>query len=181
LCGPRSQDAEEVVWKVFEKVREKLTSFAKDGKPAAFRRWLKTITHFKVLEYWSSIGLEPLPIGGSERGMDQLSDKRPQPCQEPSDPEPVSDRVLLLRRLLERAHLKFENRTISAFWGVAVGGRPAKDVAHDLGMSVPAVHTAKSKVRKWFKQELKELGLLPDQGKIVATDDAAVPESEVTS
>jgi RNA polymerase sigma-70 factor (ECF subfamily) len=181
LCGARSQDAQEVVWEVFETVRNKLLSFAKDGNPAAFRRWLKTITHFKVLEYWSGIGHEPLPVGGSESWMNQLPDKRPPPPQEPIDLEPVSDRVLLLRRLLERLPPKFEGRTVNAFLGVAADGRPAKDVAEELGLSVPAVHTAKSKVLKWLKQELKAHGLLPDAGKTVAADGAAVTQSEVTS
>jgi DNA-directed RNA polymerase specialized sigma24 family protein len=137
-------------------------SFEKDGKPAAFRRWLKTITHFKVLEYFSGIGPEPLPIGGSGSWMGQLPDKRPPPRQEPSDPEPVPERVLLLRRLLERIRLKFEDRTFDAFWGVAAVGRTAEDMAEELGMSVPAVHTAKSKVLTCLKQELKALGLLPE-------------------
>jgi RNA polymerase sigma-70 factor, ECF subfamily len=183
LCGARSQDAQEVVWEVFETVRKKIKLFAKDGKRAAFRRWLRTITHFKVLEYWSGIGREPLPTGGSGSWMGQLADKRPPPREEPSDPEPVSDRVVILRQLLVRIHHndKFEDGTIQAFWGVAVNGRPAKDVAEELGMTVPAVHTAKAKVLKWLKEKFKALGLLPDEGKMVVADGAAVTQSEVTS
>jgi RNA polymerase sigma-70 factor (ECF subfamily) len=181
LCGARSQDAQEVVWEVFETVRKKIRSFAKDGKPAAFRRWLKTITHFKVLEYWSGIGDEPLPIGGSGSWMGAVSDKRPLPGEEPSDAEAVSEWVLLLRRVLDLIRPEFECRTWMAFWRVAAEERSAKDVAEELGMSVPAVHTAKARVLKRLKQELKAPGFDPVKGNMVAADDAGVTQSEVTS
>jgi len=181
LCGVPGQDAADVVQEVFQTVRKKIKTFTKDGKPAAFRRWLKTITRFKVREYWAIIGEEPLPIGGSGSWTVAVSDKRPLPGEEASDGETVSERVLLLRRVLDLIRPEFECRTWKAFWRVAAAERSAKDVAAELGMSVPAVHTAKSRVLKRLKQELKALGFDPIKGNMVAADAAGVTQSEVTS
>jgi RNA polymerase sigma-70 factor (ECF subfamily) len=52
---------------------------------------------------------------------------------------------------------EFEERTWQAFWLTAVEGRPADDVAADLGVSAAAVRKAKSRVLHRLKEELGEL------------------------
>jgi RNA polymerase sigma-70 factor (ECF subfamily) len=47
--------------------------------------------------------------------------------------------------------------TWQAFWQTAVDGRPARDVARDLNMSVGAVYVAKSRVVARIKQHVTEI------------------------
>jgi RNA polymerase sigma-70 factor (ECF subfamily) len=184
LYGPRSQDAVDVIQEVFAIVCKRIEEFTNDGKPGAFRRWLRTISNNKLHEYWrkeSRIGLivdaavfdqVPAPEDPSDAG--RSSERDP--------PGDSSERVLLGRRLLELIHLEFGDRTIKAFWMFAVEGRRAEHVAEELGFkTVGAVYTAKSKVWKRLKQELKAQGLLLDEGKTVAADGASVTQREVTS
>jgi RNA polymerase sigma-70 factor (ECF subfamily) len=171
LSGPRSQDAEDVLQEVFATVSKRINSFSKDGKPAAFRRWLKAIFGYKIREYW---GLQPsAPVDPS--ALAQV----PAP-ESSSDPEATSDEIILLRSLLELIRLEFECRTWKAFWMVAAEQRPAKDVAGELGLSVPAVHTAKCRVLKRLREEAEALGVYGAQGEVVTVDVAVAAQREVT-
>jgi DNA-directed RNA polymerase specialized sigma24 family protein len=116
--------------------------------------------------------------------------------EEDEDGVPVG--ILVLRGLLELIELKLGDRRFRAFRRVAVDGcsveyvadeltREANELSKEVGsvpkksISVGSVHTAISKVRTCVKQEFKALGLPLDEGKMAATDRAAVTQSEVTS
>jgi RNA polymerase sigma-70 factor (ECF subfamily) len=155
LCGPRSQDAEDVVQDVFATVCNKIATFTKDGNPAAFARWLYTIFAFKWREHLAL-------------GPDQAIDPRglalvPAP-EDSMDSDGVSEGTLLLHRLVELVRIEFEDRTWEAFWRAAAEGRSARDVAEELGMSAAAVYTAKSRVLKRLREEAKALGLYSPEG-----------------
>jgi RNA polymerase sigma-70 factor (ECF subfamily) len=144
LCGVPRQDAEDVVQEVFSTVCNKMETFTKDGKPAAFRRWLYTTTRYKVLEYW---GLRPdFPVE-----PDDLN-RLPAAAEDSGSTHTPSGGIGRLRCLLERTRAEFEWRTWEAFWRVAAEGRPAAAVAEELGMNVPAVYTAKSRVWKRLRE-----------------------------
>jgi len=152
LCGPRSQEATDVVQEVFKTVCKKIETFTKDRKPAAFRRWLKAIFNNKMREYRRNrpiVAVDPAVL-----------DQAPAP-DIPSHADGCSERVLLIRRLLELIRCEFERLTWEAFWMVAADGCSAEDAAEKLGMRVGSVYTAKSRVMKRLKQELKALGLFP--------------------
>ncbi len=61
------------------------------------------------------------------------------------------------RRAVELVRAEFEPRTWEAWWKTAVEGRPAADVAAELGMSLAAVYKAKSRVLLRLRQELAGL------------------------
>jgi RNA polymerase sigma-70 factor (ECF subfamily) len=63
----------------------------------------------------------------------------------------------LYHRLLGLLKAGFEDRTWQAFWRVAVDGRPAADVADELGMSAVAVRKAKSRVLHRLREEAGDL------------------------
>jgi RNA polymerase sigma-70 factor (ECF subfamily) len=172
LGGPRSQEATDVVQEVFMTVCKKIATFTKDAKPAAFRRWLKAIFNNKMREYRRirrNVDVDPAVL-----------DQAPAP-DNPSHADGCSERVLLIRRLLELIRCEFERLTWEAFWMVAADGCSAEDAAEKLGMRVGSVYTAKSRVLKRLKQELKALGLFLDEGNMVAADGAAITQGEVTS
>jgi RNA polymerase sigma-70 factor (ECF subfamily) len=172
LSGVPERDAPDVVQEVFRTTAKKIKDFEKDGQPAAFRRWLYIVTGFKVLEYWR---VSPhLPLDPEHLGW------VPAPEGNSSSTDAVSERRILLRRILDLIRADFEPRTWEAFRQVAVEGRSAKDVAKELGMKVGAVYTVKSRGLKRLKEEARAHGLFP-AGENVAANGAAVAQGEVTS
>lgn len=143
LC-PDPNEATDLVQDVFLTLVEKLPGFAYD--PARrFRGWLWTVTANKFRERRRAApGMEPLADAGSA-------------------PDPVPDFVeddyrrhvaARAARLLER---DFDPRTWRAFWEHVPNGRPAGDVAAELGMTVGAVYAAKAPVLARLRDELRGL------------------------
>ena len=64
---------------------------------------------------------------------------------------------ILSQRAVELVRAEFEQRTWEAWWKTAVEGRPAADVAAEMGMSLAAVYKAKSRVLLRLRQELAGL------------------------
>jgi RNA polymerase sigma-70 factor (ECF subfamily) len=54
-----------------------------------------------------------------------------------------------------RSHV--EPATWQAFWQTAVEGRPAKDVAAELGLNVASVYVAKGRVLARLKEVIREV------------------------
>jgi RNA polymerase sigma-70 factor (ECF subfamily) len=149
--GLRDQDASDVSQEVFKTVVVKIKTFAKDGRPGAFRRWLYSITDFKVRDNWRRTRDEPPARGGSS-AQGQLA----QVPAEDFEPDADSERRLLVRRALELIRHKFEPRTWEVMWRVVVEGRYAQDVAEEFGMKVGAVYKAKSVVLGCLREALLE-------------------------
>jgi RNA polymerase sigma-70 factor (ECF subfamily) len=85
----------------------------------------------------------------------------PDSLDESSSTAPADANTLLLRRVLDLLRPEFTAQTWQAFWAVVVDGRPAADVAAELGLSANAVRIAKSRVLSRLRDELNEL-LDPD-------------------
>ncbi len=64
---------------------------------------------------------------------------------------------ILSQRAVELVRAEFEQHTWEAWWKTAVEGRPAADVAAEMGMSLAAVYKAKSRVLLRLRQELAGL------------------------
>jgi RNA polymerase sigma-70 factor (ECF subfamily) len=60
----------------------------------------------------------------------------------------------LLRSALESLSGEFEDKTYRMFWATAAEGRPAVEVAAEHGVSVHAVHQAKSRVSRRLRAAL---------------------------
>jgi DNA-directed RNA polymerase specialized sigma24 family protein len=140
-----------VVQEVFLTVYKGIRTFTKDGKPAAFRRWLYAITRFKVLDYWGDPEREFDGIGS---WIDDVPDKRPRPCGAsgslPKDSSEISDGPVPkphLPRLLELIR-----RDWCAFWQHEVEERSVEDVAKELGIPPCAVETSVSRVLKHLRE-----------------------------
>ena len=63
----------------------------------------------------------------------------------------------MYERCVRLIRTEFEERTWRAFWAAAVDGRPAAEVAAELGMSPGAVYIAKSRVLKRLREEFDGL------------------------
>jgi RNA polymerase sigma-70 factor (ECF subfamily) len=149
--------AEDVLQEVFTTVWGKVKGFQKDGQPGAFRRWLFTITRYKLLRKWQQEQYKPRLVGGPR--PDEYPD--PTPPYDSSDEDDATAQRLVVRRAWELIRGEFEPRTWDAAWQVIVEGRSPQDVATAAGLTVGAVYTYKSRVLKRLREDLEASGEFP--------------------
>jgi RNA polymerase sigma-70 factor (ECF subfamily) len=148
--GLQPSDASDLVQDVFLVLIEKLPGFV--YRPdQSFRSWLRQVT----LNRWRDRcrRRQPVPVGSDLRTVADAA--APDPNEAFWEAE---YRVLLARRALELMQQEFQPATWKACWETAVSGRPAAEVAQELGVSVDAVYAAKSRVLRRLRQQL--VGLL---------------------
>jgi RNA polymerase sigma-70 factor (ECF subfamily) len=136
-------------------VRE-VAEFDRRG-PGAFRAWLRTILYNRVKYYFRARANRAVAIGGSDawNRLDELTDPD-------SGISKLWDREYdeqVAARTLERVRVDFAPTTWEAFTRQVIEGRPACDVAKELGISRNAVLVAKSRVLTRIRTELA--GLVP--------------------
>ncbi len=94
--------------------------------------------------------------GGS--AYHQFLQELPDPISgDESDSISVSGQGGIIVRALELIKSQFEETTWQAFWKVAVDGLSPSDVSSQLGISLGAVYTAKSRVLSLLRRELQGL------------------------
>lgn len=146
--GLREDDAADLVQDVLTLLVRKLPEFTYD-RNRSFRAWLRTIT----LNCWRSRGRRAeLPREANPPNLDALAG--------PDEAGVLGEAEYghwLVGRALELMQAEFQATTWKACWECIVGGRPAAEVAAELGISVGAVYMAKSRVLSRLRQELAGL------------------------
>lgn len=146
--GMQASDAADLVQEVFTILVQRLPEFEYD-RHKSFRKWLHTVT----LNKWRDLcRRRPLPAGAPTAALDELPGR-----SEPAALEEAEYRGLLVRRALEIMQADFEPATWRACWEFVVEGRPAAEVADELGLSVNAVYLAKGRVLRRLRAELEGL------------------------
>jgi RNA polymerase sigma-70 factor (ECF subfamily) len=146
--GLRDADAADLVQDVLTLLVRKLPEFSYD-RNKSFHAWLCTVT----LNCWRNRARRAeLPREAHPPDLEGLPD---------SDPGDllgeIEYRNWLVGRALELMRAEFQPSTWKACWECVVSGRPAADVAAELGISVGAVYMAKSRVLSRLRQELTDL------------------------
>jgi RNA polymerase sigma-70 factor (ECF subfamily) len=147
--GLQAEDAADLVQDVFMVLVRKLPEFSYD--PArSFRGWLRTI----VLNQWRMRRRRPVgpPLDPCPPALAELPDRAE------DDPfEEAEYRRHLAARALQLMQTDFQPSTWKACWECIVAGRPAADVAAELGLTAHAVRAAKFRVLCRLRQELEGL------------------------
>jgi RNA polymerase sigma-70 factor (ECF subfamily) len=154
--GLGDADAADVCQEVFSAVHAGLGSFRREKK-GAFRCWLRSITRTKIIDLH---GRRPPGVAeGGSTAQERLAQvEAPLPSDPPEAAEDEeTDTGLLYRRALDLIRRDFEEATWQAFWKVVVEGRPPKDVATELGQKRGTVDSAKYRVLKRLREELRDL------------------------
>lgn len=147
--GLQPEEAADLVQDVFALLLRKLPEFVYDPQ-RRFRGWLWTLTLNKWRERRRRDTQAP-----TTGGADALAGVTvPDPAVAFDEAE---YRQLLVRRALELMQADFEPPTWRACWEYVVAGRPAAEVAAELGLTVNAVHLAKSRVLRRLRQDLDGL------------------------
>jgi RNA polymerase sigma-70 factor (ECF subfamily) len=150
--GVSQADAADVVQDVFAAVTADVGRFRRDRPGDSFGAWLRTITRHRVCDHFRRRQGQPDADGGTS-AYEQLLNLAEAP-EEPSQAQPVEKEPLFARRMLDFVRAEFENRTWEAFWQIVVDGRSPAEVAAAMGLSLPAVYKAKSRVLRRLRQEL---------------------------
>ncbi len=147
--GLQEQDASDLIQDVFVLLIQKLPQFEYDPK-RSFRAWLRTVALNRLRDTKRTGRLDPKP-------------KDPRLLEGQSQADPLESfweeeyQQMLLSRALTIMQAEFQSATWRACWETIVGGRPAAEVAQELGLSENAVYIAKCRVLKRLRQELDGL------------------------
>lgn len=148
--GLSDSDSADLMQTVFVTLYEKLPQFRYDPN-RSFRAWLKTV----MLNAWrNQARKQRAGTPGAQGALDPDSIPDTDPRLQLDEAE---YRAHLVRRALTLIQASFEPATARACWEFVVQGRPAQEVADELGLSVNAVYLAKSRVLRHLRHELQWL------------------------
>jgi RNA polymerase sigma-70 factor (ECF subfamily) len=151
--GLQEQDAADVFQEVFQTVAGHVADFRKERRGDTFRGWLRVITRNKIHDHFRKLGKETRAAGGSEARLWFANVSSPEESAGSSVGDKADEKSLISRGL-DLIRDEFEERTWQAFWGTAVDGRAAPEVAAELSMTPGAVRVAKSRVLHRLREEL---------------------------
>ncbi len=152
--GVTAEDGEDLSQEVLAVLVRELPHFEHDGRPGAFRRWLRTIVVNRLRGFWRAKKLRPAGVGGDFGAwLEQLAG----PDSDLARAWDLEHDRHVARRLLAALEPEFAPSTWEAFCRVTLGGEPAAEVARALGLSVNAVWIAKSRVLQRLRQEARGL------------------------
>jgi RNA polymerase sigma-70 factor (ECF subfamily) len=152
-------DADDLVQDILSVLLAKLPSFQHNGRPGAFRAWLRTILVYRLRDFWRQQRYRP--IAGDAAGQELLDrlENADDPLSQQWDRE--HDRHLMAG-LLDLIRSEFAASTWSAFYRSTIDGVPLADVADELGLTHNAVCLARSRVLRRLREEAR--GLLTSAG-----------------
>ena len=140
-------DRDDIVQEVLTVLAQQVGQFKHNGRLGAFRHWLRATTVNLTRMY-----LRKKNRAGSERFSEML--------QQLADPESKLSHQFdrehdqfLVGRLIDRVTPQFQPSTVEAFRLHVIAGTNAKETAEELGLSVTAVHIAKSRVLRRLREE----------------------------
>jgi RNA polymerase sigma-70 factor (ECF subfamily) len=145
--GLQDQDATDLVQEVLVVLVQKLPEFRYDPQ-LRFRAWLRTVALNKCRDFVRQRNLRGI-------GQESLAD-----VAAPAEDDALAEaeyRQHLVSRALQLMQVEFSPNMWKACWEHVVVGRPAAEVAAELGISEGTVYVAKSRIMSRLRQELEGL------------------------
>jgi RNA polymerase sigma-70 factor (ECF subfamily) len=148
-------DSDDLVQEVLGVLVKEIPGFEHNGRPGAFRSWLRTVTVHCLRRFRRAQRYRADAAGGSdwEEHLRQLED----PTSGLSRLWDEEHDRHVLRKLLALIEPDFRPLTWQAFRRVVLDGAPPAAVAADLDLTVNAVLIAKSRVLQRLRQEARGL------------------------
>ena len=143
-----SHDAEDIRQEVLATVYQEIASFQHNGRPGAFRHWLRTITSHRLHRLWQKRGTTAGP------DLAQLAEQLANPTSPLAIAWDQEHNRYVVDFLLDQISSRFSRQTMAAFERIALKEEPAQQVADDLEMTLGAARVAQHRVLK----ALRELG-----------------------
>jgi RNA polymerase sigma-70 factor (ECF subfamily) len=151
--GLQDSDAADLTQDVLKSVTGAVGTLDHQPGRGAFRKWLFTVTRNKIRDFYKSPRHRERGAGDTD-ALKMLAEV-PAPHEEPEWEREYERQVF--GWAAERVRPEFQTPTWRAFWLTAVEGRTGPEVAAELGMSLGAVHVARSRVLARLKSVVREL------------------------
>lgn len=176
--GLQDADAADLTQIVFHALAGQMRRLTYEPRRGTFRGWLYSVVRNQLLNFVHRQGRGTR--GSGDTGVQDLLENLPERAAGPeTDEEKIWDEEYerrLFRWAADRVRSGFQESSWQAFWQTAVEGRGAKEVARDLGTTVGAVYTAKSRVLDAIKREVQALQLGPGMEDSDDSGDTMRPE-----
>jgi RNA polymerase sigma-70 factor, ECF subfamily len=143
--GLQPADLDDLIQNVLTVVHRRLPDFAHNGRTGAFRAWLRAVAVNALREHHRA--------GRRHPALGQLLDDLADPESELSRRWDAEHDRHVLRGLMAAVRADVEPTTWAVFAGTALDGRPAAEVAADLGMTPAAVRVARCRVLARLRAE----------------------------
>lgn len=151
--GVAESDVADVVQNVFASVARGIPNFERQKDVGSFRSWLATITRSRVCDHFRRQAKREAAIGGTAAW--KTMQHQPDKLDSTICPDNIDSAIN--RFVLNSVRDEFEQRTWSAFWMTTVEGKTAAETAEAVGISVPSVYQAKSRVLRRLRQRLRDV------------------------
>jgi RNA polymerase sigma-70 factor (ECF subfamily) len=153
--GVGSADAADVVQEVFSAVAVRVAQFRREKPGDSFGGWLRTIARNKVCDYFRRRQGRADAEGGTQayRRLLELAETP----DASTTAEALGPDSRFPQRLMDLVRVEFENRTWEVFQRIVVEGQSPAEVAAAMGLRLPAVYKAKSRVLRRLREELRDL------------------------
>ena len=152
--GLQDADAADLTQEVLRSVSGAIGRLDYDPGRGTFRSWLFTVTRNAINSFLES--QRRVPRGSGDSSVQAWLENQAGP-EEESDEWDREYQRRVLDYATEQVRLAFEEATWQAFAQTALEGKPVKDVAAGLGMTVGAVYIARSRVLSRIKDEVRKL------------------------
>lgn len=152
--GMQHADAQNLVQDVLCKVQRKVGDWQTGQASGCFRRWLATVARNTAIDSLRRIRPDTARGGTSiqqQLGQVALSDE-----QASAELRLELERETF-RQAARRIQGEFCEATWCAFWDTTVQGQSCADVARQLGKSVGAIYTSRSRVMQRLREEISQL------------------------
>ena len=148
--GIQLADVNDLTQNAFAIVLRRLPDFQHNGRVGAFRTWLRGIIDNVLRDHRRAADRRPVVSAGL---LEELAD----PGSELNRLWDAEHDRHVLRGLMALVEPEFAPATWAAFVRTALDGRSAAEAAEELGLSVNAVHIARSRVLARLRQEAGEV------------------------
>lgn len=153
--GLQDADARDLCQEVLLAVARAVHRWDPEPSRGSFRGWLFRIARNLLVNFLTR---QNNPRGSGATSVQELLEA--QPSDDPSATAlfEAEYRQRVFRWAAEDIRSEFAPGTWQAFWLTAVVGRPPKEVASELGLSVGAVYIARSRILARLRQRVELLG-----------------------
>ena len=126
-----------------------------DPRRGTFRGWLFTIVRNQLRSFCARS--HRLQQGSSDSQVRRFLENQPSPEADEASEWDREYRCGLFAWAAEQIRPQVQETTWQAFWQTAVEGKPGKEVAQTLGLSVAAVYLAKGRIVARLQSLIREL------------------------
>ena len=152
-AGLNGDDRNDVYQDVMLTLVQNIHSFRKNNPNDKFRKWLRSITRTRIVDFYRRKQTEP-------QNIEHLSNfESPTPLEnEAENPEEEQiENELLFQQLFELLKKNFSSQTMEVFRLMCYRGATSEEVAKTLGMTPTAVRAAKKRVLDQIRLQFGDL------------------------